>query len=102
MHPRATEEGDTPHPPPRVPSPLRKPVVTGGTHPQLLHLCVCLCAGCAIPSAPKQAQCYVRVLRSARLERRGCDQDIWLSGDKAFASGTQSEHWGCGSRDDTW
>ena len=56
MHPRATEEGDTPHPPPRVPSPLRKPVVTGGTHPQLLHLCVCLCAGCAIPSAPKRAR----------------------------------------------
>ena len=33
-------------------------------------------------------QCYVRVERSARLERRGCDQDALLSGDGACASGT--------------
>ena len=51
MHPRAVEEGDTPHPPPRAPSPLRKPAATGGTHPHIR-----LCAGCAIPSAPKRAQ----------------------------------------------
>ena len=50
----------------------------------------------------EDGKCYVRVERSARLERRGCDQDIWLSGDKASASGTQLEHWGYGNRDDTW
>ena len=35
--------------------------------------------------------CYVRVERSARLERGGCDQDVWLSGDEVSASDTQSE-----------
>ena len=45
--------------------------------------------------------CYVQVERSARLERRGCDQGVWLSGDKASASDTQLERQGCGNRDDT-
>ena len=49
-----------------------------------------------------ESNCYVRVERSARLELRGCDQDISLSGDEASASGTQLECWGYGSRDDTW
>ena len=46
--------------------------------------------------------CYVRVERSAQLEQRGCDQDVWLSDDEASASGTQLERWGYGNRDDTW
>ena len=36
-------------------------------------------------------RCYVRVERSAQLERGGCDQDVWLSGYEATASDTQLE-----------
>ena len=46
--------------------------------------------------------CYVRVERSARLELRGCDQDVWLVDDGASASSTQLEHQGYGSTGDTW
>ena len=33
--------------------------------------------------------CYIRVERSAQLERVGCDQDAWLVGDRASPSGTR-------------
>ena len=46
--------------------------------------------------------CYVRVEHSARLERGGCDQDVWLSVDEACASGTQLEHWDYENTGDTW
>ena len=46
--------------------------------------------------------CYVQVERSAQLERRGCDQDVWLSGDEASASGTWWEHLDCDNKGDMW
>ena len=33
--------------------------------------------------------CYIRVEHAARLEWRGCDQDVWLSGDGVSALGTR-------------
>ena len=42
-----------------------------------------------IPEDNSEAGCYVRVERSARLERVGCDQDAWLVGDGASPSGTR-------------
>ena len=48
------------------------------------------------------SSCYIWVECSARLERKGCDQDILLIDDGASASSTRLEHWGYGSMGDMW